>query len=113
MDPDRENAPSAGNPLDDRKQTLVAMRGGWEGWRVWSEEEQARIDINECTDARCMNVDANCGFQGLAEGSVLSQAAGVGDELRAAWKTMLQDEGKFNSGGKSLRETIFGSAEPK
>lgn len=113
MSPERETAQPTGNPLDDRKQTLVAMRGGWEGWRAWSEEDQAIIDINECTDARCMSVQVNCGYQGLVEGSVLSQSAGVGNELRAAWKTMLQGEGKFNSEAKSLRETIFGPADPE
>jgi hypothetical protein len=88
------------------------MRGDWSGWRPWSEEEQARIDINECTDARCMNVDVNVGYQGLVENRVLSQTAGVGDELRTAWKTKLADEGK-TSAGTSLRDTIFGSAESK
>ncbi|HEU0087917.1 MAG TPA: hypothetical protein VFQ77_09730 [Pseudonocardiaceae bacterium] len=59
-----------------------------------------------------MNVDVNVGYQGLAEGSVLSQAAGVGDDLRAAWRMKLQGEGKLNTPGTSLRETIFGPAEP-
>lgn len=88
------------------------MRGGWSGWTPWSEEEQARIDINECTDARCMNVDVNVGYQGLVDNSVLSQSAGVGDALRNAWKAKLQGEGKANPQSKSLRETIFGSADP-
>ena len=92
------------------KSTPTPMRGDWGGWRPWSAEEQERIDIRECTDARCMNVDVNVGYQGLVDNTVLSQAAGVGDDLRAAWRTKLAGEGK-DSTGKSLRDTIFGSSE--
>ncbi|MFN2497107.1 MAG: hypothetical protein ABR608_14565 [Pseudonocardiaceae bacterium] len=95
-----------------RKTTWQPMRGDWSGWRPWSEEEQARIDIRECTDARCMNVDVNVGYQGLVENSALSQSAGVGDDLRAAWKTKLAGEGKA-AAGTSLRDTIFGSPGSK
>jgi hypothetical protein len=95
-----------------RRSPSSAMRGDWSGWRPWSAEEQARIDIKECTDARCMNVDVNVGYQGLVENSVLSQAATVGDELRAAWRTKLAGEGKV-AAGKSLRDTLFGSSEAK
>ena len=86
------------------------MRGGWSGWRTWTEEEQAQIDIKECTDARCMNVEVNCGYQGLDPDSFLSQSAAVGPDLRAAWKTQLKTEGKSSS-GKSLRETLLGQSE--
>ena len=110
MSADQENAGTNDGSAPDVKQTLQAMRGGWDGWRAWTVEEQERIDLNECTDARCMNVEVNCGYQGLVEDSFLSQSAGVGTELRAAWKTKLDAEGKHSS-GKSLRETIFGAAD--
>ena len=102
------NARPADGASPDVKQTVQAMRGGWDGWRTWTVEEQERIDLNECTDARCMNVEVNCGYQGLDEDSFLSQSAGVGDNLRTAWKTKLESEGK-RSTGKSLRETVFGT----
>lgn len=107
MSPEQENSRPAVQPAAK----LTPMRGGWSGWRTWSPEEQEQIDIKECTDARCMNVEVNCGYQGLIEDSVLSQSAAVGDELRAAWKKQLQGEGKFSADAKSLRETIFGTGE--
>lgn len=108
MSADQGNTQSAADATPDVKQTVQAMRGGWGGWRTWTVEEQERIDLNECTDARCMNVEVNCGYQGLDEDSFLSQSAGVGNDLRAAWKTKLETEGK-QSTGKSLRETVFGT----
>jgi hypothetical protein len=75
--------------LDDDKSTLGAMRGGFGGWTRWSEEEHTKTDIRECTDQHCMNVEVNCGFQGLDPGSPLSQSAGVSDDLRAAWRAKL------------------------
>lgn len=110
MSADQGNAQPAGDSTPDVKKTVQAMRGGWEGWRTWTVDEQERIDLNECTDARCMNVEVNCGYQGLDEDSVLSQSAGVGDDLRTAWKTKLETEGK-KSTGKSLRETVFGAGQ--
>ncbi len=95
---------------DEGKPTLGAVRGGFSGWTRWSEEEHTKTDIRECTDQHCMNVEVNCGFQGLDEGSLLSQSAGVSDNLRAAWKAKLEDEGKASSGTQSLRDVIFGRA---
>ena len=96
--------------LDDDKLTLGAMRGGFGGWTPWSEEEHTKTDIRECTDQHCMNVEVNCGFQGLDPGSPLSQSAGVSDELRAAWRAQLEGEGKSGSGTQSMRDIIFGHA---
>jgi len=84
--------------------TPGAMRGGFGGWTPWSEEEHTDTDIRECTDQHCMNVEVNCGFQGLDPGSPLSQSAGVSDDLRTAWKAKLEGEGKPDSGTRSLRD---------
>lgn len=100
-----DNTPDGGSP------TLAAMRGGFGGWTRWSEEEHTKTDIRECTDQHCMNVEVNCGFQGLDPDSPLSQSAGVSNELRAAWKSKLEGEGKATSGPQSLRDIVFGSAE--
>jgi hypothetical protein len=105
MSQEHEKTPS-GNTPDEGK---PAMRGGFGGWTRWSEEEHTKTDIRECTDQHCMNVEVNCGFQGLDPGSSLSQSAGVSDELRAAWKSKLQGEGKAASGPRSLRDIVFGS----
>ncbi|HET9256559.1 MAG TPA: hypothetical protein VFO16_15365 [Pseudonocardiaceae bacterium] len=54
-----------------------------------------------------MNVEVNCGFQGLSPGSPLSNAAAVSDDLRAAWRALLAGEGKSASGTQSLRDIVF------
>jgi len=94
----------------DGASLLGAMRGGFGGWSRWSEEEHTKTDIRECTDQHCMNVEVNCGFQGLIPDSPLSQSAAVSDELRAAWRTMLASEGKPTSGTKSVKDIVFGTA---
>jgi hypothetical protein len=86
------------------------VRGGFGGWTRWNEEEHTATDIRECTDQHCMNVEVNCGFQGLDPSSPLSQSAGVSDDLRNAWRAKLDGEGKSSAGTRSLRDIIFGAA---
>lgn len=93
---------------DDGNPTFAAVRGGFGGWTHWTEEEHTRTDIRECTDQHCMNVEVNCGFQGLDPDSPLSQSAGVSDDLRDAWKAKLAGEGKNTSGAQSLRDIVLG-----
>jgi hypothetical protein len=93
---------------DSRPDDGKPMRGGFDGWTRWSEEEHTETDIRECTDQHCMNVEVNCGFQGLDPSSPLSQSAGVSDDLRAVWRTKLESEGKSSSGAQSLRDIVFG-----
>ena len=95
-----------GNEREATSQS-TAVRGGFGGWVVWSEEEHTRTDIRECTDQHCMNVEVNCGFQGLDPDSPLSHSAGVGDDLRTAWRSKLASEGKPTSGAQSLRDIVF------
>lgn len=106
-----EKTPRSDSTSDESKPALVGMRGGFGGWTRWSEEEHTKTDIRECTDQHCMNVEVNCGFQGLDPGSPLSQSAGVSNDLRAAWKSKLEGEGKATSGSKSLRDIVLGSGE--
>ena len=96
---------------DEGRPAVAATRGGFGGWTRWSEEEHTETDIRECTDQHCMNVEVNCGFQGLDPDSSLSQSAGVGNDLRAAWKSKLEGEGKATSGSQSLRDIVFGREE--
>jgi hypothetical protein len=88
-------------------QQSIAVRGGFGGWVPWSEEEHTKTDIRECTDQHCMNVEVNCGFQGLDSGSPLSNAAAVSDDLRAAWRAKLASEGKSLSGTQSLQDIVL------
>jgi len=37
----------------------------------------------------------------------------VGHNLRSAWKTKLEREGKLNSEAGSVRDLVFGSSEKK
>jgi hypothetical protein len=94
---------------DQGEATLGPLRGGFGGWTAWSEEEHTKTDIRECTDQHCMNVEVNCGFQGLIPDSPLSQSAAVSDDLRDAWRAKLASEGKLTSGTRSLRDIIFRS----
>ena len=109
MNQERSTA-SQSDAVPGQGESMVgAMRGGFDGWTRWSEDEHTETDIRECTDAHCMNVEVNCGFQGLIPDSPLSQSAAVSDELRAAWRAKLASEGKPTSGTQSLRDIIFGT----
>jgi hypothetical protein len=105
MSQEYENASQCDSMPDDAMlDDGAAMRGGFGGWTRWSEEEHTKTDIRECTDQHCMNVEVNCGFQGLDPGSPLSQSAGVSGDLRAAWRAKLEGEGKSISETQSLRD---------
>jgi hypothetical protein len=104
-----EERETAAHKAGQDEPTNVALRGGFGGWTRWSEAEHTATDIRECTDAHCMNVEVNCGFQGWVPDSPLSQSAAVSDDLRAAWREKLASEGKLTSGTKSLRDIVFGT----
>jgi hypothetical protein len=114
MNEERERAPHNVSQSDavvgQGDSALGAVSGGFGGWNRWSEEEHTKTDIRECTDQHCMNVEVNCGFQGLDPDSPLSQSAAVSDNLRAAWRAKLASEGKPTSGTQSLRDIVFGTA---
>lgn len=106
----RQYAPQSDVVMGQDESAPGALRGGFGGWSRWSEEEHTKTDIRECTDQHCMNVEVNCGFQGLIPDSPLSQSAAVSDDLRAAWREKLASEGKPTSGTRSLRDVVFGTA---
>ena len=103
-----EDTGRSGSTPPDGESAFAATQGGFGGWTPWSEEAHTEADIRECTDQHCMNVEVNCGFQGLEPGSPLSQAAAVSDDLRAAWRAKLAGEGKPSSATHSLRDIVFG-----
>jgi hypothetical protein len=56
------------------------------------------------------------GFDGLIDDVGVSTKDGnpsIGNNLRAAWKTKLEREGKLNTEVHSVRDLVFGSSEPK
>ncbi len=108
MSPEHENAKPTDNLTDDGKQALSALRG------VWKAQGQTSADLDEaCGNTKpCKSMEA-VGFQGLADEEETQGKHGVGDNLRSAWKTKLEREGKLNSEASSVRDLVFGSSEQK
>ncbi|MGH3980967.1 MAG: hypothetical protein ACRDRZ_18545 [Pseudonocardiaceae bacterium] len=113
MSQEHENARPTDDLPDQGEDARSALRRGWSR-SGWSEAAHTKVDVRECSDASCMNVEVNVGYQGMVDDSALSQVAGVGNDLRSAWKTKLEGEGKRGSGGRSVKDLVFGdSSEPK
>jgi hypothetical protein len=108
MSPEHENAKPTDNLTDDGKQALSALPG------VWKAQGQTSADLDEaCGNTKpCKSMEA-VGFQGLADEEENQGKHGVGDNLRSAWKTKLEREGKLNSEARSVRDLVFGSSEQK
>jgi hypothetical protein len=100
------------NLPDDGAQALSALRG------IWQAQGQTSADLDEaCGNTKtCKNMES-VGFQGLADENETSgepqSAQSVGNNLRAAWKTKLEREGKLSSQGNSVRDIVFGSSDEK
>lgn len=109
MSEEQENAKPA-NPLpDEGAQALSTLRG------IWQAQGQTSADLDEaCGNTKtCKNMES-VGFHGLAdEDETSGKAPPVGNNLRAAWKTKLEREGKRSSQGTSVRDIIFGSSDKK
>jgi hypothetical protein len=108
MSPEHENAKPTDDLTDDGKQALSALRG------VWKAQGQTSADLDEaCGNTKpCKSMEA-VGFQGLVDEEESQGKHGVGDNLRSAWKTKLEREGKLNSEAGSVRDLVFGSSEQK
>jgi len=107
MSPEHENAKATDNLTDDGKQALSALRG------VWQAQGQTSADLDEaCGNTKpCKSMEA-VGFQGLVDEENQANQA-VSGNLRSAWKTKLEREGKLNSEAGSVRDLVFGSSEQK
>lgn len=108
MTQDDKNAkPTAGLP-EEGQQALSALRG------IWSAQGQTSAALDEaCGNTKaCKSMD-NVGFGGLAEsGDTPAKAQqSVGNNVRTAWKTRLEREGKLSTQTGSVRDLIFGSSE--
>lgn len=110
MSREHEDAQPTDSLADEGTQALSALRG------IWKAQGQTSADLDEaCGNTKsCKSMDA-VGFQGLADDIEQPTKANpsVGNNLRAAWKTKLEREGKLSSEGGSVRDLVFGSSEQK
>ncbi|HEY6423656.1 MAG TPA: hypothetical protein VIY28_10510 [Pseudonocardiaceae bacterium] len=109
MSEEHETARPTDDLADEGKQALTALRG------VWKAQGQTSADVDEpCGNTTaCKSMDS-VGFQGLTDELESPGKAdpSVSNNLRSAWKTKLEREGKLSS-GTSLRDVVFGSSEEK
>jgi hypothetical protein len=110
MSREHENAKPTDSLTDEGTEALSALRG------VWKAQGQTSADLDEaCGNTKsCRSMDA-VGFHGLADDTEqpAKDSHSVDNNLRAAWKTKLEREGKLNTESGSVRDLVFGSSEPK
>jgi hypothetical protein len=110
MSQEHEHAKPTDSLADESKQALSALRG------IWSAQGQTSADLDEaCGNTKsCKNMES-VGFQGLADDIETPTKANpsVGNNVRAAWKTKLEREGKLNTESSSVKDLIFGSSDQK
>jgi hypothetical protein len=82
----------SGQPDD----ALEVLRG------VWDAQGQTSADLEDCGTSKSCKSMANINFDGLA---------GPDGDLRTAWRTRLEREGKLNSEAGSIGDLVLGSAE--
>jgi hypothetical protein len=90
------------------KETLSTLRS------TWQAQGRTSADLDEaCGNNNICKSMQGVGFQGLKEDvGMPADAHSVGaSNLSAAWKKKLKHEGKLSE-GTSVRELIFGSADP-
>lgn len=109
MSQEPENNRQTDGLPDDSEQALSALRG------IWSAQKQTSADIDEsCGNTKaCKNMET-VGFHGLVDENESGDKAQapVGNNLRAAWKTKLEREGKLAT-GRSVKDLVFGSSDSK
>ena len=77
-------------------EALEVLRG------VWDAQGQSSADLEACGTSKSCKSMANINFDGLA---------GPDGDLRTAWRTRLEREGKLNPDAGSLADLVLGSAE--
>jgi hypothetical protein len=105
MSEEHENTNPTDNLTGESQQALSALRG------IWKAQGQTSADLDEAcgNTTSCRSMDA-VGFHGLEDESD-KPSQSVGNNLRAAWKTKLEREGKLNSESGSVRDLVFGSSD--
>ena len=77
-------------------EALEVLRG------VWNAQGQSSADLEACGTSKSCKSMANINFDGLA---------GPDGDLRTAWRTRLEREGKMNPQGGSIGDMVLGPAE--
>jgi hypothetical protein len=105
-----EDAKPTNSLSEDGQQALSALRG------IWQAQGQTSAALDEaCGNTKpCKNMES-VGFGGLVEGNdaPAKGETSVGNNVRAAWKTKLEREGKLGTQKGSVRDLIFGTSEQK
>ncbi|MGH3802415.1 MAG: hypothetical protein ACRDTD_20270 [Pseudonocardiaceae bacterium] len=113
MSQEQENAKPTDSLDGEGEQALSTLRG------IWKAQGQTSADLDEaCGNTTACKSMETVGFQGLADDAddieqPTKPAPSVGNNLRAAWKTKLEREGKLSSESGSVRDLVFGSSEQK
>ena len=110
MSQEQENAKPTDSLGDEGKEAISALRG------IWKAQGQTSADLDEaCGNMKACKSMESVGFQGLADDleTPATASPSVGNDLRAAWKTKLEREGKLSSEAGSVRDLVFGSSEQK
>jgi hypothetical protein len=111
MSQQHENPQETDDLPAEGQQALSALRN------IWSAQGQTSANLDEAcgNTTSCKNMES-VGFHGLADewaDAPEKENRSVGNNLRAAWRTKLEREGKLSQGG-SVRDLVFGSSsEPK
>jgi hypothetical protein len=81
-------------------EALEVLRG------IWSAQGQTSADLDEQSggEVKACKRMANVGFDGIK---------GDDEDLRAAWRSTLEREGKLNAEGGGVKDLVFGSATPR
>jgi hypothetical protein len=110
MSQEHENAKPSDSLAEEGTQALSALR------HIWKAQGQTSADLDEaCGNTKaCKSMEA-VGWQGLADDDEAANKTtqSVGSNLRAAWKTKLEREGKLNTEASSVRDLVFGSSDQK
>lgn len=104
-----QDAKPTNNP-EENEEAISALRG------IWQAQGQTSAALDEaCGNTTSCKSMESVGFQGLAEGLADDAPAtgepSVGNNVRAAWKTKLEREGKLNTQKGSVRDLVFGPSE--
>jgi hypothetical protein len=93
---------------EDGQQALSALRG------IWQAQGQTSAALDEAcgNTTSCKNMES-VGFGGLVEGreGAVKGETSVGNNVRSAWKTKLEREGKLGTSKTSVRDLVLGSSE--
>lgn len=83
---------------DEDTGDLGVLRAVWDA----DPEAVAELEAQFAPKKSCKNMK-HVSFDGMAE---------PGSDLRAAWRERLEREGKWNSGGGTVRDLVLGDAVP-